>query len=271
MPAAVVKGFRSRWMLALATCLTYLLIPVGCVAGFHLADVTSANADRSPQVAIDDAHPLEHSIAVVLARVDVPTSAEATYWVGRDPERYLADFRLTHPGYSFVPPSDHGHISGGEAYVDYQVVKRDSGKAVVKTHLNAHELGVSTDVRATYEATESDIRLISYRSGSDNATGMLVGALLAVSLALLGRGFRGRLATSAPLPERVAVQVGRWRRVAGAVAMIALVLVLPTIAAGWWPLVVVSLALFVLAALAWDFLRLLESKAAAPKQGQLRV
>ena len=34
MPAAMVKGSRSRWMLALATCLTYLLIPVGCAAGF---------------------------------------------------------------------------------------------------------------------------------------------------------------------------------------------------------------------------------------------
>ncbi len=79
MPAAVVKGSRSRWLLALGTSLTYLLIPVGCAAGLQLADVTSANEDRSPQVAIDEVHPLEHSIAVVLAPVDAPTSAEATY------------------------------------------------------------------------------------------------------------------------------------------------------------------------------------------------
>ena len=138
MPAAVVKGSRSRWMLGLATCLTYLLIPVGCVAGLHMAAVTSAREDRAEQIPIDEAHPPQGSIAVVAAPAGAPTSAEATYWAGREPERYLADFRLTHPGYSFVPPSDHGHISGGEAYVDYQVVKRDSGRAVVKTHLNAH-------------------------------------------------------------------------------------------------------------------------------------
>jgi len=109
----------SRWRLALATCLTYLLIPVGCAAGFHMADVSSAREDRAEQIPIDEAHPPRSSIAVVAAPVSTRTSGEVTYWAGRDPKRYLADFKLTHPGYSFVPPSDHGHISGGEAYVDY--------------------------------------------------------------------------------------------------------------------------------------------------------
>jgi len=258
---AAESGSKSRWVLALATSLTYLLIPVGCAAGFHVADVTRAREDRAEQIPIDEAHPLKSSVAVVAAPVSTRTSGELTYWAGRDPSRYLADFKLEHPGYSFVPPSDHGHISGGEGYVDYWVIKREPGRAIVKTHCNHHEIGISSDTRATYEATESDIRLISYRVGSDNAGGILLGLVLTVTLALVGGALKGSLATSAPLPERVALRAVRWRKMAGALALSAFAFVLPSMAAGWWLWSIVCVAVCVPAVLAWDSLRLLELKA----------
>jgi len=263
---AAESDSKSRWLLALATSLTYLLVPVGCAAGFHMAQVTSAREDRAEQILIDEAHPPKSSIAVVAAPVSARISGEVISWAGRDPKRYLADFLLEHPGYSFVPPLDHGHISGGEGYVDYWVIKREPGRAIVKTHYNSHQLVLSSDLRTTYEATESDVRLISYRAGSDNASGILVGSLLAISLAVLGRILKGRLATSAPLSERLALRAVRWRKMAGALALIALALVVASTAAGWWLGAVVCGALCLSAVLVWDFLRLLELKPPAPKQ-----
>ena len=78
------------------------------------------------------------------------------------------------------------------------------------------ELLITSDSRATYEATESDIRLISYRTGPDNAIGIFAGLLLTILLAGIGKTLKQRLAVSAPLPERVSVRIVRWRKMAGA-------------------------------------------------------
>jgi len=190
--AAVDENSGSRRILILATLLTSNLFGLAsCSSGFYLSwAVTSAVMDLSKQVVIDESHPPRHSVAVIATTGDLssPGRKPLVYWLVKEPSADLAGFRLKYPEYSLLPQSDQGHISDlpGETDVDYQVLRRESGRAVVKTHYHHYPMLFTMDVRATYEATDSDIRLISYRSGSDTANGVIVGPAIAVLLGALG-------------------------------------------------------------------------------------
>ena len=264
--AAIVvdEDSKSRRLRTLATLLTSaLFFPVSCTSGFYIANaVTGAIADRSEQIPYDEEDPPRHSVAVIATPVGAPASAALIYWV-KDPERDSAEFRLKHPGYSFLPPSDQGRISRPdlESYVDYQVVRRHSEKALVKTHEHHYPMIISLDIRATYEATESEIRLISYRVGSDTPNGIVAGPALGCALALLGEVLKRRLGT--PLAEDAeaksqhdARRVERRRKIAGVLSLIGVALGVLGSVAGSLLFAVEGSVLFVLAGLMWSILTL---------------
>jgi hypothetical protein len=160
--------------------------------------VTSMVENESQQIPIDEVKVPRHSVAVVATPVGAPASAEFVYWLVKEPECDLAEFRRRYPGYSFLPPSDKGHISDShkETNVEYQVLKRELGKALVRTHYQHYPMLFTLDVRATYEATDSDIHLISYKVGSDVGAWPFVGGILACLLGLLGEFLKHRIVKS---------------------------------------------------------------------------
>jgi len=160
--------------------------------------VTSMMENESQQIPIDEVKEPRHSVAVVATPVGAPPSAEFVYWMVKEPGCDLAEFRRRYPGYSFLPPSDKGHISDSlqETSVEYRVLKRESGKALVRTHYQHYPMLITLDVRATYEATDSDIRLISYKVGSDVGLWPFLGGILACSLGLLGEFLKHRVVKS---------------------------------------------------------------------------
>jgi len=200
-PAATKSphSYRLRTLAAVLTSSLFFL--VSCTGGFHIASaVTGAVEDRLEQTPIDEENPPRHSVAIVATSVGAPASGEARviYWLVKDPECDLAEFRLRHPRYSFLPSSDKGYIfeSLQETNVEYQVLKRESGKAIVKTHYHHYPMIFTFDVRATYEATDSAIRLISYRVDSDTVTGFFAGPVLALLLAVFGEVLWRRIVKS---------------------------------------------------------------------------
>jgi len=160
--------------------------------------VTSMMENESKQIPIDEVKEPRHSVAVIATPVGAPPSAEFVYWLVKEPGCDLAEFRRRYPGYSLLPPSDKGHLSDSlqETSVDYWVLKRESGKALVKSHYHHYPMMITLDIRATYEATDSDIRLISYKAGSDVGLWPFVGGILACSLGLLGEFLKYRIVKS---------------------------------------------------------------------------
>jgi hypothetical protein len=73
-----------------------------------------------------------------------------------------------------------------------------------------HYVLMGLDVRATYEATDSDIRLISYKAGSDLGIWPTLRPTLASLLALIGESLLGRIAKSELHPDRR--DVGVWAK-----------------------------------------------------------
>jgi len=200
MPAAVGNGSSSNWSRTLATVLTSVLcFPVSCTAGLYIGTaVKVAIADRSEQITIDEDHPPRQSVAIVATPVNAPTSAGIEFRLVKDPQRDLAEFRRRYPGYGFLPASDQGYISRSdlEMNVGYHVLKREAGKALVWTHFHHYPVLFSLDVRATYEATESKVRLISYRVDSDTAAAPAVGLMLACLLGWIGEILWRKVVTS---------------------------------------------------------------------------
>ncbi len=212
--AAAGECSRSSRMRVLAAVLASpLFFLFSCTGGVRFAcAVATAIEDRSEQVPFDEANPPKYSVAIVATPVGAPPSAGFIYWSVRDPERDLAKFRLKYPGYGFLPPSDRGEVNEShlETQVSYQVLKRDAGKALVKTHSHHYPFLFTLDVRATYEATDSDSRLISYRAGSDTVWGFWAGTMLAVFLAVFGEVLLGRIAKSEVQSDRR--NVGLWAK-----------------------------------------------------------
>jgi len=267
MPPAVVKGSSSRWMRVLAALLTSnLFLLASCTGGFYIATaVTGAIADRSEQIPFEEENPPRHFFAIIVTPAGAPASVALDYKLVQNPERDLAEFRVKHPGYGFLPPSDKGHISrpDQDSYVDYRVVKRESATALVKTHYHHFPMIFSLDIRATYEATESEIRLISYRVGSDTASGVVAGPALGCSLALLGEVLKRRVGI--PLDENPEAKsraharlLARRRKVAGALSLIGLAFGVLVVVAGLWPLLAISIALTLPSGLMWIILKLRE-------------
>jgi len=164
------------------------------------SQVTRAIENESRQIPIEDVKGFRHSVAVVAMTGDPssPGKEALVYWMVKEPKEDLAEFRRRYPGYSFLPRSDRGYISDShnETNVEYWVLKRESGKAVLKTHMNHYVLW-GLDVRATYEATDSDIRLISYKAGSDlGIWPMIWGPMFSILLAIFGEILLGRIARS---------------------------------------------------------------------------
>ena len=162
--------------------------------------VTSALEDVSKQIPIDEVKEPGFPVAVVATTGDPssPGKEPLVYWMVKEPKEDLAEFRRRYPGYGFVPLADRGVIrnSATETNVEYWVLKHESGKAVVRTHMNHYVLW-GLDVRANYEATDSDIRLISYKSGSDLGVWMMAwGPMLASLLAILGEFLKHRVVKS---------------------------------------------------------------------------
>jgi len=255
---------RSRWR-TLATVLTSaLFFPVSCTGGFYIATaVTGAIADRSEQIPFEEENPPRHFVAIIVTPAGAPASAALDYKLVHNRERDLAEFKVKHPGYGFLPTSDKGHISrpDQESYVDYRVVKRESGTALVKTHYHHFPMILSLDIRATYEATESDIRLISYRVGSDTASGAVAGPALGCSLALLGEVLKRRLGTPSDEDSEAKSQaharlLRRRRKVAGVLSLIGLAFGVLGLVAGVLPFLAVCIALTLPSGLMWIILKL---------------
>ena len=198
--AAVGKRSGSSRMRTFAIVLASPLFFLASCNGIMLGGsaVTSMMENESKQIPIDEVTEPRPFVAVIATPVGAPASAEFVYWLVKEPERDLAEFRRRYPGYSFLPPSDKGHISDSlqETSVDYWVLKRESGKVLVKTHYDHYPMMITLDIRATYEATDSDIRLISYKVGSDMGLWPFLGCIFACLLGLLGEFLKHRIVKS---------------------------------------------------------------------------
>ena len=196
------KRTASSRMRTLAIVLSSPVFLVASCTGIMLGGsaATSVIENESRQIPIDEVTGFRHSVAVVATTGDLLSTGRkpVIYWMVKEPKKDLVEFRRRYPRYSFLPPTDRGEIRDPttETNVEYWVLMRESGKAVVKTHMNHHVLW-GLDVRATYEATDADIRLISYKSGSDLGVWMMAwGPMLASLLAILGEFLKRRVVKS---------------------------------------------------------------------------
>jgi len=214
--AVAAKRTASSRMRTLAMVLASPVFVLASCNGTTLIGwkVTSAIENESRQIPIEDVKGFRHSVAVVATTGDSSSHGKkpVIYWMVKEPKEDLVEFRRRYPGYSFLPPADRGDIRDPdtETNVEYWVLKHEPGKAVVKTHMNHYVLW-GLDVRATYEATDSDIRLISYKAGSDQGLwAMAWGPMLAILLALIGENLLGRIARSELQTDRR--DVGVWAK-----------------------------------------------------------
>ena len=208
MPAAVVKSSSSRSLRVLAALLTSnLFLLASCVGTMQLTAsvmVYGTNETKMDEAANSRRLPVPYGVAVV-ATID-PSSPEKKPTVAaflREPDRDLARFRAENPSFSFLPVSDTGVVvfeKGGEfpfINVHYQVSMRESGKALVKTHYaTTFPLIGFQSVSATYEATDSDIRLISYKSGPEWLLAFIGALLFTLVLSIVGPILKSRVVAS---------------------------------------------------------------------------
>jgi len=196
------KRSRSNRIRTLAIVLSsplFFLVSCNGIAAIG-SRVTAAIENESRQVPIEQAKEPRFSVAVVATTGDpsTPGKKPLTYWMVKEPKEDLVEFRRRYPGWSFLPPTDRGTVAdpASETNVEYWVLKRESGKALVKTHMN-HYVLMGLDVRATYEATDSEVRLISYKAGSDLGVWPIVwGPMLASVLGILGEFLQQRAVKS---------------------------------------------------------------------------
>ena len=221
MPAAVVKGSSSRWMRVLAALLTSKFFLLASCTGSMSLITAYGGKETLIDAATPARLPIPYGVAVI-ATID-PRSPETKQIVAvfaKEPLRDLAMFRTEHSSYSFVPASDRGALvfdKGGEfPYIDveYQVSKREPGKAAVKTHYHANIPIIGPqNVSATYEATDSDIRLISYKANPFWIPVLLGAMIFTLLLSIVGQILKPRFVTS-PDPnseaERWKVQDSAW-------------------------------------------------------------
>jgi len=213
---AVEKRSASSRMRTLAIVLSSPLFFLASCNGIAVigSQVTTVIQNESRQVPIEDVKGFRHSVAIVATAGDPssPGRKPVIYWMVKEPKEDLVEFRRRYPGYSFLPPSDKGVVRdpATETNVEYWVLKRESGKALVKTHMNHYVLW-GLDVRATYEATDTDFCLISYKAGSDlGLWPMIWGPLPAILLAIFGEILLGRIARFELQSDRR--DVGVWAK-----------------------------------------------------------
>ncbi len=225
--AAVEKRSPSSRVRTLALILTSpVFLLVGCTGGMCTAvGVMEMTKEISCDQAIPPSLPVPIGVAVVATIVDrsSPGKRRLVTVFLRKLKGDLANFRIENSDYSFLPPSDNGFVAAGNGFipvengpfaggyeVEYQVSKRESGKALVKTEFTVPDIPLAgtQHVRATYEATDSDIRLISYKSGPDSFVALLCGGLCACLLGILGDILLGRIARSELQSDRR--DVGVW-------------------------------------------------------------
>ena len=221
MPAAVVKGSSSRWMRVLAALLTSkFFLLASCTGSMSLITAYGGKETRI-DAATPARLPIPYGVAVI-ATIDPrsPKDRQVVTIFVKEPLRDLAMFRTEHSSYSLVPMADRGAVvfdKGGEfpyIDIDYQVSKRESGKAVVKTHYHANIPIIGPqNVSATYEATDSDIRLISYKANPFWIPVLLGAMIFTLLLSIVGQILKPRFVTS-PDPnseaERWKVQDNAW-------------------------------------------------------------
>jgi len=210
MPAAVVKGSSSRWVRVLAALLTSnFFFLASCTGSMCLITVYG---DKETKIESNSRRlPVPYGVAVV-ATIDPwsPKNRQIVAVFVKEPLKDLAVFRTEHSSYSFLPSSDRGVVvfprrgEFGDINVKYQVSKRESGKAEVKTHYGTNIAIIGPqNVSATYEATDSDIRLVSFKSNPNWFSALLGAMSFTMLLVLVGQNLKRRVApVPDPEPER---------------------------------------------------------------------
>lgn len=199
---------RINWLRIFAAVLTSkLFFLVSCTSGMLASPLLMDSDDYGPAITASDS---PSKLVVVIASVpDAGTEG------GRKPVTVflasLDEFKGKNPDYSFLLPPGKGQIEnrGAEMLTDYQVTPSGPGTIIVKAHFHHDVPPVNLDVRARYEATDKNIKLLNVKAGSDFGRMLITGFIFATILAVTGRLLKKRFGPENASPDASSSSISR--------------------------------------------------------------
>lgn len=187
-----IRGIRGiNWLQICATVVSsYLFFPVSCTSGLFASALLTDHDDYGP--AISASYSPSKLVVVIASVPDMATEGE------RKPVivflSSLDEFKERNPNYSFLLPPGKGQIENRDAEMltDYQVTPSGPGTIIVKAHFHHDVPPTNLDVRARYEATDKNIKLLNVKVGSDYASAFITGLIFATILIISGRLLKRR-------------------------------------------------------------------------------